>query len=675
MFSLFNAQKNKKDSLAAIQRRENIRMIVMGAFVIVFGAIVFSTVAKTPRKSLSTEAPRETFVPTKTIDRLDTGAILSSAMLTDDGRETFIHHPPFLKLLASLSEDELAARAKSDGVTFSDMFLRPDTVRFKYVNFRGVIFGDLDPLNVEKMPDEVRTELEDFGLTTRYWRVYLWVQDGVEKKPVRLYFLDDLSLDIKKDDNVEIDGVFYKRTSWEGGDGRTRTGIIVFAKRIRPVEYDLGSLPYIAFGILVGAILLIIFMAFIQWRVIRSDRAFKERMKDHYQQRGKDAVAKYKARRTASIGTVRVELGDHGYEILIRSGLLSEAGKKIKQVVRGKRVAVVTDQNVARHYLEKLTQSLGAAGLEVVQIVVRPGEESKSQETASDVLNQLLDHELDRDGAVIALGGGVVGDLAGYAAATFMRGIDLVQIPTSLLAMIDSSIGGKVAINHPKGKNLIGAFHQPKLVLADLDTLATLPREEFVSGMAELVKTAVIHDRKLFNLIEDNVERFLALDAKILETAISTACHVKALIVAQDEKETGLRQILNFGHTFAHAYETVSNYKIRHGEAVAAGMVLAARLSRRMMFLKEPLVARIKRLIERIGLPTAFGDYPVDALIEAMKHDKKIRHGQMRFILISRIGQVLPCENVGEKALRGILEDPSEEADFKGEETDGASAG
>jgi 3-dehydroquinate synthase len=352
---------------------------------------------------------------------------------------------------------------------------------------------------------------------------------------------------------------------------------------------------------------------------------------------------------------VTVPLGPRTYSIKIGSGWLDRVGVECRQLGLGERCAVLTDRHVAAHYADRVVAALRAAGFDPVVISVTPGERSKSLAVACSIYGQLAKHRLERRSFLVALGGGVVGDLAGFVAATYLRGIPFVQVPTSLLAQVDSSVGGKVGVNLPQGKNLVGAFHQPTLVLCDLETLATLSPRELRSGLAEVIKYGMIYDTRFFARLERAMEHLLALDAVALERVVARCCEIKAEVVAQDETESGLRAILNFGHTFGHALEAVSGYgRHLHGEAVAIGMNVAAALSRAVLGLSAQAEQRLADLIRRAGLPVSviLSHGQQKRIWEAMRLDKKVSAGQVRFVLAERIGQVrfgqvVPAEVLG----------------------------
>ena len=336
--------------------------------------------------------------------------------------------------------------------------------------------------------------------------------------------------------------------------------------------------------------------------------------------------------------TLRVELGERAYPIYIGEGLLSRA-ELILPHLDLRKVVIVTNTTVAALYLQQLVEALRARGVDVLSIVLEDGERYKDWATLNRIYDALLERRCDRKTTLIALGGGVIGDLAGFAAATYMRGIPFIQVPTTLLAQVDSSIGGKTGINHPLGKNMIGAFYQPRLVLADTAVLASLPPRELSAGMAEVIKHGLIRDGAFFAWLEQNMEKLLACDREALAHAVRRCCEIKAAVVAEDERETGVRALLNFGHTFGHAIESGLGYgKWLHGEAVAAGMVMAADLSRRMDLIAQAEAERIIALLKRARLPTAPPDIAPARLLELMGVDKKAEGGKLRFVLLEGIG-------------------------------------
>ena len=336
---------------------------------------------------------------------------------------------------------------------------------------------------------------------------------------------------------------------------------------------------------------------------------------------------------------LKVDLGERSYPIEIGTGLLKDV-KLLSRTIRGKRLAIITNDVVAPLYLDKLTASLKEAGKEVISIVLPDGEKEKNWESLMKIFDFLMQNKCDRKTTLVALGGGVIGDMTGYAAASFMRGVPFVQVPTTLLAEVDSSVGGKTGINHPLGKNMIGAFYQPEAVLADTSTLNTLPDKELAAGLAEVIKYGPIIDARFFDWIERNIEKLLKRDSVALAYAIKRSCEIKADIVRQDEREGGLRAILNFGHTFGHAIEAGLGYgKWLHGEAVGCGMVMAADLSSRMGLLDEASGNRITNLVKKAGLPTVAPDLGDDRWISLMEVDKKNVGGEIQFVLLKAMGK------------------------------------
>jgi 3-dehydroquinate synthase len=336
--------------------------------------------------------------------------------------------------------------------------------------------------------------------------------------------------------------------------------------------------------------------------------------------------------------TLNVDLGERSYPIAIGPGLLSDPALLARHI-QGRQVAIVTNTTVAPLYLERVAAPLRAAGREVVTIVLEDGEQYKNQASLMQVFDALLANKCDRKTTMVALGGGVIGDLTGYAAASYMRGVPFVQIPTTLLAQVDSSVGGKTGINHPLGKNMIGAFYQPRAVLADTAALATLPDRELSAGLAEVIKHGAIIDAEFFDWIEQNIGKLMARDQAALAHAIARSCQIKADVVRQDEREGGLRAILNFGHTFGHAIEAGLGYGAwLHGEAVGCGMVMAADLSHRMGLVDAFTVARMRALVAAAGLPTVAPDLGAARWLELMEVDKKNEGGAIKFILLKPLG-------------------------------------
>jgi 3-dehydroquinate synthase len=338
---------------------------------------------------------------------------------------------------------------------------------------------------------------------------------------------------------------------------------------------------------------------------------------------------------------------------------LSEAGSLIGRLGRFSRALVITDSNVQETHAVAVAEGLVTAGMEVDLIAIEPGEQSKSIETAAGLWEGLVELGADRKSVVVAVGGGVVGDLAGFIAATYARGIRFVQVPTTLLAQVDSSVGGKVGINLTTAKNMVGAFLQPLAVLIDTETLSTLPEREYVAGLGEVVKYGVILDAELFEYLESRIKPLIARDPDVLEHVIARSCELKADIVRQDEREeTGLRAVLNYGHTFAHALETLTHYKrYLHGEAVAIGMQCAARLAERLGRVEPGLTERQGRLMAALGLPVALPKLDHEKFLESMMHDKKVEHGRLRLVLPTRLGHVELVSDVPGDDVLAALED------------------
>lgn len=336
--------------------------------------------------------------------------------------------------------------------------------------------------------------------------------------------------------------------------------------------------------------------------------------------------------------SLTVDLGDRSYPIVIGPNLLSDPSLLARHI-QGRQVAIVSNTTVAPLYLERVAAPLRAAGREVIEIILPDGEQYKNQESLMQVFDALLANKCDRKTTLVALGGGVIGDLTGYAAASYMRGVPFVQLPTTLLSQVDSSVGGKTGINHPLGKNMIGAFYQPRAVLADTATLATLPARELSAGLAEVIKHGAIIDAGFFDWIEANIDKLMARDQAALAHAIARSCEIKAEVVRQDEREGGLRAILNFGHTFGHAIENGLGYgNWLHGEAVGCGMVMAADLSCRLGLVDQATVARVRALVAAAGLPTVAPDLGAERWLALMEVDKKNEGGAIKFILLKPLG-------------------------------------
>ena len=355
---------------------------------------------------------------------------------------------------------------------------------------------------------------------------------------------------------------------------------------------------------------------------------------------------------------VQVPLGSRSYQIKVGGGLLPRLGAECAALKLGQRCAVITDANVGKHFAKAAQKSLSASGFQSVFITVPAGEKSKSISTVEKCHDHLAKHRLERKSFIVALGGGVVGDLAGFVAATYLRGIPFVQVPTTLLAQVDSSVGGKTGVNLKAGKNLVGAFYQPRLVLCDLDTLKTLPKREYISGLAEVIKYGVIYDAVLFSQLERNLPKLLQRDAATLRNVIARCCEIKADVVGQDETESGLRAILNFGHTIGHAIENSSGYgKFLHGEAIAIGQVAAAKLSQKILGLPSGDAERIEQLFVAADLPVKikFNSRQRNKLFAAMKLDKKVSGGEIKFVLAPKIGKVVWGQKVSPALIESVL--------------------
>jgi 3-dehydroquinate synthase len=362
------------------------------------------------------------------------------------------------------------------------------------------------------------------------------------------------------------------------------------------------------------------------------------------------------------VQTVTVKLGDRSYPIHIGAGLLDRPELVIPCLAQP-RVVIISNTVVAPLYLERLRSALADRGVEAFPIVLPDGEASKSWETLKLILDALLAARCERKTTLVALGGGVTGDLAGFAAAVFLRGVPFVQVPTTLLAQVDSSVGGKTGINHPLGKNMIGAFHQPRLVVADTETLSTLPDRELAAGIAEIVKYGLISDAPFFEWLAENMERLVSRDPEALAYAIRRSCEAKAKVVAADERESGMRALLNLGHTFGHAIEAGTGYGTwLHGEAVAAGTVLALETSRRLDLLSERDVERVRNLYRRAGLPVTAPDLGAERYVSLMGLDKKVEDGRIHLVLLRSIGNAFVTADVPMAILRDVLSGASVDA-------------
>jgi len=357
-----------------------------------------------------------------------------------------------------------------------------------------------------------------------------------------------------------------------------------------------------------------------------------------------------------NIKTVNVELGERAYPIHIGNGILSELPALVKRTGIKGRIGIVTDTNVGPLYADRVKAPLVEAGHHVAVHAMQAGEPFKRMAAVEDICGTFLAEGLDRTSLILALGGGVVGDVAGYAAASFMRGIPFIQIPTTIVAQVDSSVGGKTGVNHPLGKNTIGAFHQPLGVLIDMDLLQSLPDRELRAGLAEAIKHGIIADEKLFEFMERNAAAILAKNPEALAVPIVRSCEIKAAVVAEDEKENGARANLNYGHTFGHAIESVTNYeKFLHGEAIAIGMVAAGALAVELGMVDADFDARQRNIFSAYGLPVSWAGLPADEAIDAMRKDKKVRAGTMKFIVADQIGRVVQRTDITEAQVRAAL--------------------
>ncbi|QCO02342.1 3-dehydroquinate synthase [Azospirillum argentinense] len=367
----------------------------------------------------------------------------------------------------------------------------------------------------------------------------------------------------------------------------------------------------------------------------------------------------------AAIDTVRLDLGPRSYDILVGDRVLDGAGPRIAAITGGKAPIVVTDENVAPRHLPTLERTLRDAGIEPTQAIVLPaGEKTKDIAHFERLMDAVLARGIERSAVLLALGGGVIGDITGFAAASALRGIDFIQVPTTLLSQVDSSVGGKTGINSPHGKNLIGAFHQPRLVIADTATLDTLPRREVLAGYAEVVKYGLIRLPGFFAWLEENGERVVAGDSDARRHAVTESCRAKAAIVGVDERESGDRALLNLGHTFGHALEAATGFgsRLLHGEAVSIGMVLAFDLSVRLGLCPAADAEKARAHLARVGLPVRPADVPgvewdVDGLILSMAKDKKVKDGRITFVLVRALGDAFTQRDVDPAVVRALLED------------------
>jgi len=355
---------------------------------------------------------------------------------------------------------------------------------------------------------------------------------------------------------------------------------------------------------------------------------------------------------------IRVELAERSYDIFIGSNMLDGTGAKLSLFGLSPKIALISNPTVFALYGELVAGSLKKAGFDLHTVIIPDGEEYKDLRQMQNIYDELLKQKLDRSSGLIALGGGVIGDITGFAASTYMRGISCIQVPTTLLAQVDSSVGGKTGVNHRLGKNMIGTFWQPRLVWIDVETLKSLPKRELLAGLAEVIKYGVIYDGALFAFLESNREKVLGLDNEAIMHIIKRSCEIKAAIVSKDEREAGLRAILNYGHTIGHAVETVTGYtRYLHGEGVAIGMYLEARLSQMLDLADKDQVLRIKSLLDSYGLPSELpDDIDKDSLLLSMQLDKKTVAGKLKFVLPEKIGKVRIEKGAPEEAVRESLQ-------------------
>ncbi|MEA5507836.1 3-dehydroquinate synthase [Halotia wernerae UHCC 0503] len=357
---------------------------------------------------------------------------------------------------------------------------------------------------------------------------------------------------------------------------------------------------------------------------------------------------------------INVNLPQQSYEIAIAPGSLDQLSQQLTSLNLGKKVLVVSNQTIFKHYGERVINSLTSAGFEVVSYCLPAGERYKTLNSIQKLYDIALENRLERSSTMLALGGGVIGDMTGFAAATWLRGINVVQVPTTLLAMVDSAIGGKTGVNHPHGKNLIGAFHQPRKVLIDPEVLKTLPMREFRAGMAEVIKYGIIWDAELFAQLEasKNLNQLRYVKPELIDTILTRSCQAKADVVSKDEKEGGLRAILNYGHTIGHAVESLTGYRlVNHGEAVAIGMVAAGQIAVALGLWQQEDTERQNALIQKAGLPIRLPDeIDIEGIIAALQLDKKVKAGKVRFILPTQIGVVKITDDVPSETIRQVLQ-------------------
>lgn len=354
---------------------------------------------------------------------------------------------------------------------------------------------------------------------------------------------------------------------------------------------------------------------------------------------------------------VRVKLGERSYDICIGYNILRKIGKILRSFNFSPKIGVISNPTVFSLYGKEVSNSITRAGFNLLKVIIPDGEEYKNLQSLEHIYNELLKHKLDRSSALIALGGGVIGDITGFAASTYMRGISYIQIPTTLLAQVDSSVGGKTGVNHELGKNMIGTFWQPKLVWIDVETLKTLPKRELLAGIAEIIKYGVIYDRRLFDFLEGNRNKILRLNKEAIKHIIKRSCEIKAEIVSKDERESGLRCILNYGHTIGHAIETVTGYKrFLHGEAISIGMYIEASMSQMINLIDKNEVLRIKSLIDSYGLPSEMPpELNIEDVFAYMQLDKKAIAGELKFILPKTIGRVVIHKGISTKEIKDLI--------------------
>lgn len=352
---------------------------------------------------------------------------------------------------------------------------------------------------------------------------------------------------------------------------------------------------------------------------------------------------------------VKVNLVGGDYDVRVGAGLLPRIGLWLKEKGFSGKAVIITDAVVKELHADSLYTGLTNAGFEVTLLDVPAGEDQKTLVVAGKLYNRLMAAYAERTTPVLALGGGVIGDLAGFVAATYMRGMPLIHVPTTLLAQVDSSIGGKTAVDHGRLKNTVGVFYQPRMVAADIETLRTLPPVEITSGLAEVIKHAAIRDSHFFRFLDDSMEKIRLMDFGVLETVVLENARIKAEVVEKDEKETGLRAILNYGHTIGHAVETVSGFELKHGQAVAIGMIAAAKIANRMNILDIDDLNELEDLLKEAGLPVMMPDLDIRRVIEAMKHDKKVRQDRLRFVLLKSIGHAFVTDEVSPDLVEEVL--------------------